>query len=305
MLPRREMPLLDKYLSQAKSEVIFLGPALDTVTRQHKDAIERLLKQGVHITFLVLNPSFPLLSEVEGVFGVPNLVDAIIASLGILHRIKVELSDAERSRLEIRMYTLMPLHSLVCLDPRTSDATIIAEHYLYNTEPQSRPCHVVTKKKQAELFEKYWNSYLFILERSEEIPFKDVRPQPIKDLLLRLTEFHRGWHEKWRKRVESAMLRSPENGEITWYAVEVKRIVSQIEAEAVSINPELKAQIKGFADEAVVFGEKIYSIFPDQGVSIAAYVEAIKQRLLQQGDALIDKLDDLIPQVKEVSLPST
>jgi len=295
---RKELPLAT-FLSEARSRICFLGLSLDNLSSENMGEVRGMLKRGVHITFLVLSPSSPLITEVERAVGASNLVDTLNASLGILHRIRNELSDPERDRLEVRTYDLMPLNSMVCLDPNSGDAAIQVEYFLHGTDPQSRPCHIITKKEQAELFSKHWDSYLFILERSKDIPYRDPRPQPIKDLMMTLAEFQSSWNDRWRKLIEATGLRSPENREILQYSDRVRRILAQVDAEVVRIKPELKVQVREFAEEASVFGDKIHTVFPDQGTSIAAYISPIKEKLLQQGDAMAEKLDGLIQQISE------
>jgi len=178
---RRELELelpLEKFLAQAREEIWFLGLSNEDVIGHYGGAIKRLLEEGICINFLLLNPESNLLkikemkAFVEG-FIAPRASEAISAALGRLDEIKNGLTDIERNRLTIKTYDMLPVCSMICLDPRSENAVMQVDQHLYDTEPRSRPCVLITKKEKAELFERYWNHHNFILGRSKDFMPKE------------------------------------------------------------------------------------------------------------------------------------
>jgi hypothetical protein len=126
---------------------------------------------------------------------------------------------------------------------------------------------------------------------------------PINNLLVKFTEFQKSWYEKWRKQIESIQLCKPQNREIPWYADQIRIIMSQIEVENIPLKPLLKKQINSFVSDAGDFGLRILLYFPDGGASGDILSDTTQRKrtvdsLIENGDKLVDRLDDLILQIK-------
>jgi hypothetical protein len=165
---RKDLPELETRLLQAKREIGILGITLEYLSRQYADIIKQLLCKGVHMKFLTLNPNSELVGRVEKAMATTRVKEAIIASLETLCLIKQELGSIEKSRVEIRTFDLLPIHSIIVVDPNSDDANILVESYLYNTDPRSRSIIIVSKRDNEAVYMKYWNSYRFVLENSEK-----------------------------------------------------------------------------------------------------------------------------------------
>ena len=167
IVPRRELPPLEDFISKAKSDVIFLGLTLEVV-RQHIDTILQVYRKSITMTFMVFNPDSQLLGTMKDAFA-PKPSEAIRTTLGTLIEMKNRLSDVEKQRFEIRICDLVPTNGMICIDAGTEDAMIQVEQSLYNTEPRSRPCVIVTKRELRTLYYTYWNYYLFMKSKSKVI----------------------------------------------------------------------------------------------------------------------------------------
>jgi hypothetical protein len=167
IVPRRELPPLEEFISKAKSDVIFLGLTLEVV-RQRTDTILQLFRKPITMTFMVFNPDSQLLDTMKDAFA-PKPSEAIRTTLGTLIEMKKRLSDVEKQRFEIRICDLVPVNSMICVDAGTEDAMIQVEQRLYKTEPRSRPCVIVTKKEHRELYYTYWNNYLAMKSKSKVV----------------------------------------------------------------------------------------------------------------------------------------
>jgi hypothetical protein len=132
---------------------------------------------------------------------------------------------------------------------------------------------------------------------------KPTRPKLIQDLLVTLLEFQQSWYNKWRRSIENLEIRKPENGQISWYSDELRRIMAQINTEEIPMKPDLKKQIDEFVKKIGEIGGRIHRIFPDEGASIAMYDARYRQGtiqpILQQCDEVVKSLNYLIPQIKD------
>jgi len=169
IVPRKDAQLLEEFLSTARVEVIFLGVTLEDVVRQHADTISRLLRESkIDMTFMVFNPDSPLLNTMKDAFA-PNPSEAVRATLGTLVELKKSLSDVEKQRLEIRICDLVPFNSMICIDAGTEDALMIVEQRLYKVAPRARPCAIITRREQKELYFTYWDNFLFMKSKSKVV----------------------------------------------------------------------------------------------------------------------------------------
>ncbi len=159
---------LKDFLRSAKYEIHLLGFSLETISTQNRDTIKQLLKDGKSIKFLVFrpDPDSKLIGDVETALGSASIAKALSRSLDELCRMKQELVWTERERLEIKTYGLIPIHNIVAIDPASDEGVIRVENYQYDTASRSWVTIEISKRNHRDLFEKYWNSYRFVYEKS-------------------------------------------------------------------------------------------------------------------------------------------
>ncbi|MBI4128395.1 MAG: hypothetical protein HY459_05025 [Parcubacteria group bacterium] len=137
-------------------------------------------------------------------------------------------------------------------------------------------------------------------QKESDISVTRFRPDWVKEILTLLNNFQSSWSGKWRPPIESGKLRSPENGEISWYSDQIRNKLSQAKAQGFPIKPHLDKQLKSFTDDAGKFGQRIREIFlHDWGVDAATYTDQIKQSFLEDGDNLVERLDTIIAQMED------
>lgn len=165
---RDELPLIGTLLSHVSNEIIIFGMSLEFLAIQNRQDIRHTLERGVHMKFLLPNPNSKSLIQLEEVSSFPKLKDRVTTTLATLCKIKNELPDSEKNKCEIRIHEVLPIHSVIVSDPNTPNAIIMIEFYLYNTDAKSRPSIIVSKREQETLFNRYWDSLRFVLDKSVE-----------------------------------------------------------------------------------------------------------------------------------------
>ncbi len=165
---RKDLPGLQDDLESAKHRVDLLGWTLENVTVQNRHTIARLLKNGIHVRFILLSPDSKLIETAERSMTSLTLKKSIERSLEELKELKDSLSNIERGRLDIRTHDLLPWHTLVLVDAESDNAMVNVEYYVYGTDSSSCPSFRFFKKEQPAWFSKYWESYQYVWERSKE-----------------------------------------------------------------------------------------------------------------------------------------
>jgi hypothetical protein len=162
--------LLEDLVEGAHSSVDLLGFTLESWSVGVRDTIRKSLKDGKHFRFIILSPAFKCMKEADDLNQKINLQTRISESLGMLQTIKSESSDIERGRLDIRIHDLLPIHSIVVIDAESDRGVIYVEYYVYGTDSRSWVTFSISKKEQSALFERYWQSYKYVWERSKIWP---------------------------------------------------------------------------------------------------------------------------------------
>jgi hypothetical protein len=165
---RKELPPLEDFLSSAKSEVDVLAFSIETVAVVNKDIIVRLLIEGKHLRFILLNPSSVLIPKLQASMTQPpvDIKARVEATLKELKGIKDNLPDIQKGRLDIRTHDIMTFHSILAIDAHTDDGVINVESFIYGKDNRSYPSLRIGKREQPQLFEKFWQSYEYVRERS-------------------------------------------------------------------------------------------------------------------------------------------
>lgn len=166
---RKDLKKIPQLFSEAKSEVYVLS-VTNEVFRQYVGDIVNLLKDNKRITFLFLKTKDQeLIQKLEDGFNSANTAGQVDGVISMLKKAQSnpELTDEQKKNLEIRTYDLIPLHSIIAIDPKTDDGRMQVEFYAYRHDPTSRPNLVISKRKDPNLFKLYWTSLRFVLEHSE------------------------------------------------------------------------------------------------------------------------------------------
>jgi hypothetical protein len=171
---REELPKLGEFLSDAKQEIWFIGVSNEKLIGQSADAFRKALMRGVSTKFLFLAPE----STISGKWDeemISATRKATEAAIDRLCKIKKTLQESEKAKLEIWLYDLIPFNSFIVLDPRTSDAKIQVDLYLYNTEAELRPSIIISKKEQENLYMRYFQSFEFIMKNCKKYECPSAR----------------------------------------------------------------------------------------------------------------------------------
>jgi hypothetical protein len=162
--------LLEDLIDSAHSSVDLLGFTLESWSVGVRDTIRKSLKDGKHFRFIILSPAFKAMKEADDLNQRINLQGRISESLRMLQTIKSELPDVEKGRLDIRTHDLLPIHSIVVIDAESERGVIYVEYYLYGADSRSWVTLSVSKKEQSALFDRYWQSYKYVWDRSKTFP---------------------------------------------------------------------------------------------------------------------------------------
>jgi hypothetical protein len=161
---------IEDVIKGARSSVDLLGFTIESWSVGVRDTIRKALKDGKHFRFIILSPAFKSIKEADDLNQRINLQGRISESLRMLQTIKSELSDVERGRLDIRIHDLLPIHSIVAIDAESERGVIYVEYYVYGTDSRSWVTLGISKKEQGALFDRFWQSYRYIWERSKTWP---------------------------------------------------------------------------------------------------------------------------------------
>jgi hypothetical protein len=161
---------IEDVIKGARSSVDLLGFTIESWSVGVRDAIRKSLKDGKHFRFILLSPASKSIKEADDLNQRINLQGRISESLRMLQTIKSELPDVERGRLDIRIHDLLPIHSIVAIDAESESGVIYVEYYMYGTDSRSWVTLSISKKEQGALFDRYWQSYKYVWERSKAWP---------------------------------------------------------------------------------------------------------------------------------------
>jgi hypothetical protein len=166
---RKELPSIEGVIETAKSSVDVLA-----FTVEHwADAagpIAKAVGDDAHIKhfrFILLNPESRFMKEVVELNKRTTIPDRISESLDKLQKIKNGLNDIQKGRLDIRIHDSLPIHSIIAIDAESDSGLIYVENYIHDSAPRQWVTLRISRKEQGELFQKYWQGYQYIWERSK------------------------------------------------------------------------------------------------------------------------------------------
>jgi len=160
-------PLAD-LLSQARFRIVLLGGSLETVVLQHVRLLEKILKGGVVMEFLIQDPEWVKSVEIDKGTSSGNLSDGISRTLGVLREIRRKLGILENENCIIKMYRFHATNSGIVIDPDSSEARAIIEFYPYDADAELKPSIVINRKENEAVFNKWWRSFEYVLDNAEE-----------------------------------------------------------------------------------------------------------------------------------------
>lgn len=178
---RKELPPLENFLGEAKQEIWFIGISNEKLIGQSAEAFKKALMRGVSIKFLFLTPDSKISQkwDEEMISATKKATEVAIARL--CKKIKT-LEESEKTKIEIFLYDLLPFNSFIVLDPRTSDAKIQVDLYLYNIEAELRPSIIISEKEQESLYMYYLKSFEFMLKNCTKYECPTNEPKPYKEV---------------------------------------------------------------------------------------------------------------------------
>ncbi len=157
---RKDLPKLEKFLSDAKDEIIIFGTSLEKIMLEPSIIINKI-EQNVHVTFLLLSDTTEFFSKYKDDI-LCGAKASIPVSLERICGLKKGLSKDNQDKFHIKIYDYPLFNSAIIYDPN-ANGKILIEPHLYKLDTELRPSVIITKKKKEELFMKYWNHYNYIL----------------------------------------------------------------------------------------------------------------------------------------------
>jgi len=158
-----ELPPLSTLFSKAKTRVNILAIDAGVVTKKSYPDFIELLKKGIIVRFVLLDEDAkPLLDEVTKAWPFAGKAfDVLQESLRMLCQIKKEvLKEVPKAKLEIKFVNLLPIHSMIIIDPESEHAFIQVTNYHYNIH--SWVSLAFSRIDQPELFQSYLKSYQYV-----------------------------------------------------------------------------------------------------------------------------------------------
>ncbi len=165
-----------EYLLSAKS-ALFLSAINGGGFMHQSDTFKELLRRkDFRITILVVRRDPTMMQLNERTFDSPGVEGVWKGALATFNGIKTdkELGEDERNRFLIKTHDLLPLESMVIIDPESEDGKMQVETYVYGKATPSRPNIALTKRDQRDLFEVYWESYEWALRKSKPFDPADL-----------------------------------------------------------------------------------------------------------------------------------
>jgi len=165
---------LEAFLSQATKEVVIVGLSLLIASRGRPETFKRLIqKRGIELTCLVLNPESDLVSRMDRELGMNAMKGDIEQTLTGLCALKSQLSEAERTKLEIKTYDSVPILGMIILDPYEPNAKMQIGTYLHGTDTDLRFAITCNKTDREDVFQAYLRYYEMLKSKPYECPYID------------------------------------------------------------------------------------------------------------------------------------
>lgn len=164
------------FISAAKYEVIEIGVSLRTFSSyffnrasyEYQEPVERLLKEGVHIKCLVLEPTATTSEVYLKDRGEGELIETIDKNIDKLKELKGTFENKNyKGKFDIYTYAHIPYNHFCVIDGNYPNGEMIISPYIFGIKRADAPVFKLSKKNHLHLFEKYWQSIQLILQNSK------------------------------------------------------------------------------------------------------------------------------------------
>ncbi len=155
-----ELPSFSKLFSGVRTRVIVLAMDAGISTKKNYPVFRGLLDKGIVMQFFLIDPNSTLLDAIGKAWPIADARQSLKDSLDKLCEIKKGLSDRNRPNLKITFFDLLPIHSMVIVDPEGLNPKMQITGYQYNSHEWLSL--IFSKNDQPTLYERYWQSYLFV-----------------------------------------------------------------------------------------------------------------------------------------------
>lgn len=158
-------------LVSAKKEICIACVTLDQMfSFNYIEVFKNILKNNIKIKILICDPKSDLLNHVKYLTVYPKIEENLTSCLSRLCNMKIiSLSTNELANFEIRCYKTILTHNIITIDQDTeSNGTILVEHFLFGIKSQNRKIIQLLKRKNHEIFDIYYKSFLKLWEISPE-----------------------------------------------------------------------------------------------------------------------------------------
>lgn len=158
-------------LVNSKREICIACVSLDQIfSFNYIEVFKSILKNSIKLKILLCDPHSDLLNHIKYLTVFPNIYESLTSCLSKLCNMKiVSLSTKELSNVEIRIYKTILPHNLIIIDRDIHGSGIILmEPYLFGIKPQNRKIYQIYKRKNQEIFDLHFKSFLKLWETSNE-----------------------------------------------------------------------------------------------------------------------------------------
>ncbi|MGB9167536.1 MAG: hypothetical protein WCB31_01255 [Nitrososphaeraceae archaeon] len=158
-------------LVSAKKEICIACVTLDQIfSFNYIEVFKNILKNNIKIKILICDPKSDLLDHIKYLTVYPKIEENLTSCLSRLCNMKIiSLSTKELANFEIRCYKTILTHNTITIDQDIeSNGTILVEHFLFGIKSQNRKIFQLLKKKNHEIFDIYYKSFLKLWEISPE-----------------------------------------------------------------------------------------------------------------------------------------
>ncbi|MGE5782256.1 MAG: hypothetical protein ACM31J_05290 [Nitrososphaerales archaeon] len=158
-------------LVSAKKEICIACVTLDQILSfNYIEVFKNILKNNIKIKILICDPKSDLLDHIKYLTVYPKIDENLTSCLSRLCNMKIiSLSTKELANFEIRCYKTILTHNTITIDQDIeSNGTILVEHFLFGIKSQNRKIIQLLKRKNHEIFDIYYKSFLKLWEISPE-----------------------------------------------------------------------------------------------------------------------------------------
>ncbi|HEX7141677.1 MAG TPA: hypothetical protein VF222_04290 [Nitrososphaeraceae archaeon] len=158
-------------LVNSKREICIACVSLDQIfSFNYIEVFKSILKNSIKLKILLCDPHSDLLNHIKYLTVFPNIYESLTSCLSKLCNMKiVSLSTKELSNVEIRIYKTILPHNLIIIDRDIHGSGIIlVEPYLFGIKSQNRKIYQIYKRKNQEIFDLHFKSFLKLWETSPE-----------------------------------------------------------------------------------------------------------------------------------------